>query len=99
MTESLADGPEWQSQILISFWSITLLRCRHVKRFLNSFPQSMNSTGAILLDKELMKMQVDLQKTFPDIPDVSQMSGSPSLRRGDTNKGLNNPSGIGCLGE
>ena len=25
------------SQILISFWSITLLRCRHMKRFLNSF--------------------------------------------------------------
>ena len=25
------------------------------------------------------------------------MSGSPSLGRGDTNKGLNNPSGTGCL--
>ena len=24
-------------QILISFWSLTLLRCRHVNRFLNSF--------------------------------------------------------------
>ena len=26
---------------------------------------------------------MDLQKTFPDIPDVSQISGGPSLRRGD----------------
>ena len=31
-----------------------------------------------------MKMQVDLQKTFPDIPCVSQMLGGPSLRHGDT---------------
>ena len=41
---------------------------------------------------------MDLQKTFPDIPGVSQISGGPSLRRGDTNGGLNNPSKAGCFG-
>ena len=41
-------------------------------------------------------MQVDLQKTFPDIPCVSHMHGGPFFRRGDTNEGLNIPSGIGC---
>ena len=41
---------------------------------------------------------MDLQKTFPDIPGVSQMSGGPSLRRGDMKEGLNNPSKTGCLG-
>ena len=55
-------------------------------------------TNSILKDKELKKKHVDLQKTFPDIPCVSQMLGGPSLRRGDTNEGLNIPSGIGCLG-
>ena len=41
---------------------------------------------------------MDLQKTFPEKPGVSQMSGSPSMRRGDTNEGLNNPTKGGCLG-
>ena len=27
------------------------------------------------------------------------MHGGPSLRRGDTKEGLNNPSGIGCDGK
>ena len=54
-----------------------------------------NSIDAILEDKELMKMQVNLQKTFPDIPCISQILGIPSLRRGETKEGLNNPSGIG----
>ena len=40
-----------------------------------------------------------LAKTFPDIPCVPQMHGGPSLRRGDTKEGLNNPSGIGCDGK
>ena len=40
-----------------------------------------------------------LQKTFPDFPYVSQMHGGPSLRCGDTNEGLNIPSGIGCGGK
>ena len=39
-------------------------------------------------------MHVDLQKRFP-IYRVSQMHGGPSLRGGDTNEGLNIPSGIG----
>ena len=42
-----------------------------------------------------MKKSVDLQKTFPDKPCVSQMLGGPSLRHGDTKEGLNQPSGIG----
>ena len=44
-------------------------------------------------------MHVDLLKTFPDIPCVSQMHGGPSLRRGDMKEGLNIPSGIGCVGK
>ena len=52
----------------------------------------MDSTPA---DKVLMKTRLDLQKTFPDIPCVSQMLGGPSLRRGDTKECLNIPSGIG----
>ena len=44
-------------------------------------------------------MHVGFAKTFPDIPCVSQMYGGPSLRRGDTKEGLNNPSGIGCGGK
>ena len=57
-------------------------------------PQLMNSIDAILEDKELMKLQVDLQKRFP-IYHVSQMLGGPSLRHGDTKECLNIPSGIG----
>ena len=52
----------------------------------------------ILEDEVLMKTHLELQKTFPDIPYVSRMLGGPSLRRGDTKEGLNNPSGIGCGG-
>ena len=52
---------------------------------------------SILEVKELMKMNVNLQKRFPEIPCVSQMHGGPSLRRGDTKEGLNNPSGIGVV--
>ena len=44
-------------------------------------------------------MHVDLQKTFPDMPCVSQMFGGPSLRLGVTKEGLNIPSGIGCGGK
>ena len=54
-----------------------------------------NSIDSIVEDKELMKMQVDLQKTFPDIPCVSQMLGGPSLRLGDTKDCRNIPPGIG----
>ena len=58
-------------------------------------PRLMNSMDSTLEDKVLMKTHLDLQKTFPDITCVSQMLGGPSLRRGDTNEGLNIPSGIG----
>ena len=57
-------------------------------------PRSMNSTDSILEDKVLMMTHQDLQKRFP-IYHVSKMLGGPSLRRGDTNEGLNIPSGIG----
>ena len=60
--------------------------------------QLTNSIDAILEDTELKRKLVDLQKTFPDIPDVSQICGGPSVRCGDTNEGLNNPSKGGCLG-
>ena len=42
-------------------------------------------------------MHVDLHKRFPKNHVVSQMHGGPSLRRGDTKEGLNNPSGNGCV--
>ena len=54
-----------------------------------------NSIDAILEDKDLMKMLVDMQKTFPDIPCVSQILGGPSLRLGDTKDYRNIPPGIG----
>ena len=50
---------------------------------------------SILEDKVLMKMHVDLQKRFPDIPCVSQMLGGPSLRLGIPIERLSIPSGIG----
>ena len=59
-------------------------------------PRLTNSIDSILEDKEPMKMQVDLRKTCPEKP--CQMLGGPSLRRGDTNEGLNIPSGIGWGG-
>ena len=58
----------------------------------------MNSIDAILEDKELMKMHVNLQKRFPIYHVCPKMLGGPSLRRGDTNEGLNNPSKAVCLG-
>ena len=54
---------------------------------------------SILEDKELMKMHVDLQKRCPIYHVCPKMHGGPSLRRGDTNEGLNIPSGIGCFGK
>ena len=54
-----------------------------------------NSIDAILEDKELMKMHVDLQKRFPIYHVWSQMLGGPSLRVGDTKECRNIPSGIG----
>ena len=62
-------------------------------------PQLTNSMIPILEDKELKKMHVDLQKTFPVLTCVSQMLGGPSLRRDDTKECLNIPSGIGWGGK
>ena len=77
------------SQILILFWAFTFLRCRHVKPFINGCPP--------LIQFFRLKADEDacaFAKTFPGKPCVSQMLGDPSLRRGDTKKGLNIPSGI-----
>ena len=57
--------------------------------------RAMNSIDTILEDKVLRKTHVDEQKTFPDIPCVSQILGGPSLRHGDTKECLNIPSGTG----
>ena len=57
--------------------------------------RSMNFIDSILEDKELMRMHLDLQATFPEKPCVSQMLGGPSLRLGVTKECLNIPSGIG----
>ena len=46
----------------------------------------MNSIDSILEDKVLIRTHLDLQKTFPDIPCVSQMLGGPSLRLGTIRK-------------
>ena len=45
-----------------------------------------------------MKKSVDVQKRFLMYRMYPKISGGPSLRRGDTNEGLNNPSKAGCLG-
>ena len=87
MTEILADGPDWH---LRSGFCSGLSLFSTVDEW--SAPRLTNSIDAVLEDEELMKMHVDLQKTFPDIPCVSQMPGGPSLRRGDMKAC---PSGIG----
>ena len=53
---------------------------------------------SILEDKELKRKHVDLLKRFPMYHVYPKMHGGPSLGRGDTNEGLNIPSGIGCVG-
>ena len=94
MTESLADGPDWH--LRSRFCSgLSLFSAVDIWE---AAPQLLCTMDSILEDKELMKMHVDLQKRFPEKPCVSQMHGGPSLRRGDTNEGLNIPSGIGCVG-
>ena len=44
--------------------------------------RSMNSIDSIPADKVQMMTHLDLQKTFPDIPCVSQMLGGLSMRLG-----------------
>ena len=50
---------------------------------------------SILEDKELKRKHVDLQKTFTDIPCVSQMLGGPSLWLGIPIERLSVPPGTG----
>ena len=92
MTEFLADGQDWHLRSWSCVWPLTLLPLWMNEAALLFW----NSMDSILADKVLKRTHLDLQKTFPDIPCVSQMLGGPSLRRGDTNEGLNIPSGIGC---
>ena len=54
---------------------------------------------SILEDKLLMMTHLDLQKRFTIYHVCSQMHGGPSLRRGNTKEGLNNPSKAGCFRE
>ena len=54
-----------------------------------------NSMDSIPADKVLKRTHLDLQKTFPDIPCVSQMLGGPSLRLGIPIERLSIPSGTG----
>ena len=42
---------------------------------------------------------MDLQKRFLIYRMYPKYFGGPSVRRGDTNEGLNDPSKGGCLGE
>ena len=58
-----------------------------------------NSMDSIPAGKVLKRTQLDLQKTFPDIPCVSQMPGGPSLRLGILKERLSIPPGIGCGGK
>ena len=94
MTESSADGPDWHLRFrFCSGLSLSPLW------IYEAAPQWLSPMDSILEDKELTKMHVDLKKkNFPDIPCVPQMLGGPSLRRVETNEGLNIPSGIGCVG-
>ena len=64
----------------------------------NRFFNSSSKESSILEDKRAEEEACGLAKTFPDIPNVSQIFGGPSVRRGDTNEGLNNPTKGGCLG-
>ena len=45
-----------------------------------------------------MEKSVDVQKTFPDFPDVSLKIGGSSVCRCDMKAGFNSPSNGGCLG-
>ena len=57
-----------------------------------------NSMDSIPADKVPKRTQLDLQKTFPDIPCVSQMLGGPSLRLGIPLERLSIPPGTGWGG-
>ena len=88
--ELLADGPDWH----LRSWS-----CFCLSLFSTVDEWSGSSLDefhwSILEDKVLTMTHLDLQKTFPDIPCVSQMLGGPSLRLGTPIERLSIPSGIG----
>ena len=61
-------------------------------------PRSTNSIDAILEDKVLSRTQLDLQKTFSDIPCESQMLWGPSLRLDNPIERLSIPPGTWWIG-
>ena len=95
MIELLADGPDWHP------WSWSCVRLSLI------FPLWMNeaalrywnSMDSIPADKVLKKTLLDLQKTFPDIPCVSQMLGGPFLRLGIPRERLGIPPRTGWGGK
>ena len=55
-----------------------------------------NYMDSIPADKVLKRTRLELQRTFPEKPCVSQMLGGPALRLGISIVRLSIPSGIGC---
>ena len=55
----------------------------------------LNSMDSLTADKVLKKTLLFLQKTFPDIPCVSQILGGPFLRLGIPIERLSIPPGTG----
>ena len=62
-------------------------------------PQLMHSIDSILEDKELMKMQVDLQKRFPRYHVCPKCLAALLCGSAIRKECLNIPSGIGCGGK
>ena len=54
----------------------------------------LNSMDSILEVKVFIMTHLDLQKTFPDKPCVSQILGGPSMQLGIPTKRLSIPPGI-----
>ena len=67
MTEFLADGPDWHLGSKAGVW-LSLTICGDV------CSDTLEIHGLTLADKLLKKTPLHLQKTFPDIPCVFQMS-------------------------
>ena len=88
MTESLADLTGISDLDLVLVFHFSPL-------WMNGAALRTNSIDAILEDKVLMKMQVDLQKRFPIYHVCPECLAGPSLRLGDTKECRNIPPGIG----
>ena len=95
MTEYLADGPDWHLRSESRSGLPTFLCNRHANWFFDSF---LPSGIQFLRIRELTKRLVDVQKTFPDVPDVSLIFGGSSSCRCDMKAGFNIPTNGGCLG-